>query len=205
MLEKKPRSRKGYLYIVFFLVLCAIVFGGIVYAVTSQALKQQMGNKCLGIASAVAALMEENPEGYQEFIKSLDTESDYYIRTKAVIEKIRFGNLHNIVFVYSEVRVSENEMMYVFDGEKSDADTFSPPGSIEPITAARRAAYDSQSAHIGDFAPEVWGTLLSAYAPIFNTNTGEFLGIVGVDVSIEQYNAVMQKQFAVIIGSAATA
>ncbi|MDR0648814.1 MAG: response regulator [Synergistaceae bacterium] len=161
-----------------------------------------MGDKCLGIAYAVAALLEEYPEEYQEFIKSLDTESDYYIRTKSVIEKIRFGNLHNIMFVYSEIRASENEMMYIFDGEKSDADTFTPPGSIEPITAARRAAYDSQSAHIGDFAPEVWGTLLSAYAPIFNKNTGEFLGIVGVDVSIEQYNAVMQKQFAVIIGSA---
>jgi signal transduction histidine kinase/DNA-binding response OmpR family regulator len=163
-----------------------------------------MGNKCLGIAYAVAALLEEDPEGYQEFIESLDTESEYYIRTKAIIEKIRFGNLNNIKFLYSEMQVSEDEMMYLFDGEKADASTFSPPGAIEPLTAARRGAYESQSAHIGDFAPEVWGTLLSAYAPVFNRNTGEFLGIVGADVSVEEYNAVMQKQFAVIIGSAIT-
>jgi signal transduction histidine kinase/DNA-binding NarL/FixJ family response regulator len=202
MMGRKTAPARRYIYVICFLAFCVIMFGGIVYTVTSQTLKQQMGNKCLGIAYAVAALLEEDPEGYKEFIQSLDIESDYYVRTKAIIEKIRFGNLDNIVFVYSEIRVSEDEMMYLFDGEKADASTFSAPGTIEPITAARHQAYETQSAHIGDFAPEVWGTLLSAYAPVFNRNTGEFLGIVGADVSIEQYNAVMHKQFAVIIGSA---
>ncbi|MDR1979943.1 MAG: response regulator [Synergistaceae bacterium] len=204
MMKRKTAPARRYLYIICFLAFSVIAFGGIVYAVTSQTLKQQIGNKCLGIASAVAALLEEDPEGYQEFTKSLDTESDYYIRTKAIIEKIRFGNLDNIVFLYTEIRVSENEMMYLFDGEKAGSSTFSAPGTVEPITAARHQAYESQSAHVGDFAPEVWGTLLSAYVPVFNRDTGEFLGIVGADVSVEQYNAVMQKQFAVIIGSAIT-
>ncbi|MDR1472635.1 MAG: response regulator [Synergistaceae bacterium] len=166
-------------------------------------MKQQMGNKCLGIASAVAALLEEDPEGYQEFIETLDTESDYYIRTKALIEKIRLGNWDNIAFLYSEKRVSEDKMMYLFDGEKAGSDTFAPPGSIEPLTPTRRAAYESRGAYVGDFLTVIWGTLLSAYVPVFNRNTGEFLGIVGADVSITQYNAVMQKQFAVIIGSVA--
>jgi signal transduction histidine kinase/CheY-like chemotaxis protein len=200
--EKKGTKGKKYIYIICFLAFCVMVFAGIVYSVTSQTLKQQMGNKCLGIAYAVAALLEEDPDGYKAFIQSLDTESDYYIRTKAIIEKIRFGNLDNVVFLYSEIRVSEDEMMYLFDGEKADAETFSPPGTQEPLTAARRAAYESRGAHIGDFAAEVWGTLLSAYAPVFNRTTGEFLGIVGADVSIEHYNAVMQKQFTLILGSA---
>ena len=201
--ERKTAFERRYLYIICFLAFCVVVFGGIVYVVTSQTLKQQMGNKCLGIASAVAALLEEDPEGYQEFIGSLDTESGYYVRTKALIEKIRLGNLDNVAFLYSERRVSEDTMMYLFDGEKADADTFAAPGTMEPITPARRAAYDNRSAHIGDYVHVVWGTLLSAYAPVFNRNTGEFLGLVGADVSIAQYNAVMQKQIGVIIGSAA--
>jgi hypothetical protein len=85
------------------------------------------------------------PEKYKEFMESLDTESDYYIRTKAMIEKIRFGNTDNIAFLYTETRVSENEMMYLFDGEYAGSDTFAPPGSIEPVTITRRRAYDSRS------------------------------------------------------------
>ncbi|MDR1510374.1 MAG: response regulator [Synergistaceae bacterium] len=177
-------------------------FGGILYFVTSQTLKQQMGRKCLGIASAVAVLLEEDPEGYRKFIETLDTESDYYIKTKAMIEKIRFANEDNIAFLYAEIRVSENEMMYLFDGEYAGAGTFAPPGSVEQLTATRRAAYDSASAYIGDFVTTVWGFLLSAYAPVFDRGTGEFLGIVGADVSEEQYNAVMNKQFLILLGSA---
>jgi sensor histidine kinase regulating citrate/malate metabolism len=202
---QKAALEVKYIYVICLAAFCAITFAGIVYGVTSQALKQQMGNKCLGIASAVAALLEEDPEGYQEFIESLDTESDYYLRTKALIEKIRFGNLNNITFLYSERRVSEDKMMYLFDGEKAGTPTFSPPGTIEPLTPTRRAAYDTQKAYVGDFATEptvIWGALLSAYAPVFDKNTKEFLGLVGTDVSIKQYNAVMQQQFAVIIGSA---
>ncbi|MDR1649243.1 MAG: response regulator [Synergistaceae bacterium] len=201
MIEKVIPERR-YFYIVCFLAFCVILFGGITYSVTSQTLKQQMGRKCLGIASAVSAILEENPEEYRKYIESLDTGSDYYIRTKALIEKIRFGNVDNIAFLYTEMRASEDKMMYLFDGEKSGTDTFAPPGSMEPLTPARRAAYESRSAYIGDFTPVVWGMLLSAYAPVFNRNTGEFLGIVGADVSIEQYNVVMREQFIVIVGSA---
>ncbi|MDR3163997.1 MAG: response regulator [Synergistaceae bacterium] len=189
-------------FLVFLVVFFVILFGGVVYFITSQTLKQQMGRKCLGIASAVVALLEENPEDYRKFIETLDTEGDYYIRTKALMEKIRFGNVDNIAFLYTEVRISENNMMYLFDGEKAGADTFAPPGSIEPLTLTRRKAYENKSPYTGDFVTTVWGTLLSAYVPLFNRDTGEFLGIVGADVSIEQYNAVMNKQFVVIIGSA---
>ncbi|MDR1579141.1 MAG: hypothetical protein LBS35_02190 [Synergistaceae bacterium] len=78
----------------FIYIACAFWFfvGGILYFVTSQTLKMQMGKKCLGIASAVAALLEEDPESYRKFTETLDTESEYYIRTKAVMEKIRSGN-----------------------------------------------------------------------------------------------------------------
>ncbi|MDR1579140.1 MAG: PDC sensor domain-containing protein [Synergistaceae bacterium] len=92
--------------------------------------------------------------------------------------------------------------MYLFDGEYTGSETFAAPGSVEPLTVTRRRAYESGRPYIGDFVTTVWGTLLSAYAPVFDTNTGEFLGIVGADVSVEQYNEVMNKQFVMIIGSA---
>jgi signal transduction histidine kinase/CheY-like chemotaxis protein/HPt (histidine-containing phosphotransfer) domain-containing protein len=202
MMREKTVFSRSYIYIVCFLILCVIAFSGVVHTVTSQTLKQQIGKECLGIASAVAALLEEDPWGYREFIKTLDTESGYYIRTKAIIEKIRLGNADNIAFLYTEMRISENDIMYLFSGEKAGDETFVQPGAIEPITPARRRAYDSERAYVGDFVTTALGTFMSAYAPVFNTDTGEFLGFVGADVSVEQYDAVMHQQFAIIICSA---
>ncbi|MDR2447825.1 MAG: response regulator [Treponema sp.] len=162
-----------------------------------------MGNKCLGLASAVAALLEADIKEYRNFIHSLDATSEYYVKTKKLIEKIRFDNIDNIAFLYTEIRVSEDTMMYLFDGEKEESATFAYPGLREPLTTTRRRAYDAQSAYSGGFVTTIWGTLMSAYAPVFDTNTGEFIGLVGADVSVEQYDVVMKKLFAVIAGSAA--
>ncbi|MDR2144209.1 MAG: response regulator [Treponema sp.] len=195
---KKTAPAFSYICAVCLLGCAIVVFDIIVYSITAGTVKRQLTNKCFGIASALAAALEENPAGYLEFRETLDTGSDYYIRTKNQIEKIRFGNPDSIAFLYVEVRVSENEMMYLFDGEKEGTATFASPGTIEPLTAARRRAYDTQSPGTGDFVTTVWGTLMSAYAPIFDTRSGECIGLAGADVSIEQYEAVMRKIFVLI-------
>jgi signal transduction histidine kinase/ActR/RegA family two-component response regulator len=202
MTAKKATFAHAYVYAVCFMVFAVILFGVLVYSVTAHAMKQQMSHKCLGLASAVAALLEVNPEEYRDFIRTLDTTSAYYVKTKRLIEKIRFDNEDNVAFLYAEIRASDDTMMYLFDGEKEGTPTFAPPGLEEPLTVTRRHAYDTQSAYAGDFVDVVWGTLLSAYAPVFDTDTGEFIGLVGADVSVEQYNDVMRKLLAVIAGSA---
>jgi signal transduction histidine kinase/CheY-like chemotaxis protein len=203
MPAKKAASVRTYVYTVSFLVFAVIMFGVVIYSVTAHIMKQQMGNKCLGLASAVAALLEVRSKEYRELINTLDTSSEYYINTKKLIEKIRLDNIDNIAFLYAEIRVSEDTMMYLFDGEKAGSSTFAPPGRKEPLTVTRRRAYDTQRAYSGGFVTTVWGTLMSAYTPVFDTATGEFIGLVGADVSIEQYYMVMKKLLAVIAGSAA--
>jgi sensor histidine kinase regulating citrate/malate metabolism len=204
---KKAAAIQRYIYSVCFLVIAIIVFGIFIYSITGRLLKQQMGNKCLGLASAVAAFLEEYPKEYLEFIETLDTGSEYYIRTKNLIEKIRYDNADNIIYLYSEVRVSEDEMMFVFDGEMAGSVGFSPPGSRDLLTVTRRQAYDTQRAVKGDFATNAWGTLLTSYAPVFDAGEsgrpggGKLIGLVGADVSIAQYNEIMHRHFAVIMGS----
>jgi signal transduction histidine kinase/FixJ family two-component response regulator/HPt (histidine-containing phosphotransfer) domain-containing protein len=201
---KKIGSVFTYICTVCFFCSAIIIFDIIVYFITAGTMKQQLTNKCFGIASSLASILEENPEDYRKFRESLDTGSDYYIQTKSMIEKIRFGNLDSIAFLYVEVRVSEDRMMYLFDGEKEGTDTFASPGTIEPLTVTRRRAYDTRSPSRGDFVTTIWGTLMSAYAPVFDIHNGEFLGLVGADVSIEQYEAVMRKILIIIIAGVTT-
>ncbi|MDR1932472.1 MAG: response regulator [Spirochaetales bacterium] len=198
MAVKKIESVQTYIYAVSFLICMAIALGSVLYSVSARIVKQQLGSRCLGIATTVAALLEEHSGEYRDFIRTLDTTSDYYIRTKKLIEKIHDANKDNATFITMEVRFSENEVMYPLIGEKEGTALYSPPGTVEPFTETRRQAYETQSAVIGDFVTTQWGTLLSAYAPVFDTGAGEFIGLAGVDISIDQYDAIMRNYLAVI-------
>ncbi|MDR1934159.1 MAG: response regulator [Candidatus Accumulibacter sp.] len=201
-MKTRITATEKYLYIGCLLLCGIIIFGAVISTTTAQILKQQLGNKALGIASAVAAILEEQPKEYREFIETLDTRSEFYIRSKALIEKIRASNEGNIAFITVEVRVSENEVMYPLIGEKEGTETYSPPGTVESFTVTRRRAYDTRKAVTGDFVTTKWGTLLSAYVPVFDKRNGEFIGLVGTDISIEQYHAVLWRMLAIILASA---
>jgi diguanylate cyclase (GGDEF)-like protein len=169
------------------------------YTITAKTLRDQMGHKCLGIAISVAALLEDDTGSFKEYVRTLDTNSDYYRHIKTQMEKIRFGNEGNIAFLYVETKVSDTDMMYLFDGEIPDSETYAHPGLVEPLTPSRTACYESGEPFIGDFVETFWGKLMSAYAPVYDDATGELLAIVGADVSIGQYNDIMKNQMYVII------
>jgi diguanylate cyclase (GGDEF)-like protein len=184
------------------MVIASIALEIVFYFIAARTLKDQMGRKCLGIAISVATLFENDVDSFKEYMETLDTESDYYRKTKAQMEKIRFGNEDNIAFLYVETRTSKSEMLYLFDGEIPGTATFAPPGLVDPLTPTRIIAYETGQPYIGDFVETVWGELLSAYAPVYDTATGELLAIVGTDVSIEQYNAIMKNQmFAILLNT----
>ena len=176
-------------------------FGVFIYCSTAEIMKRQMGSRCLGIATAVSVIIEQDIEEYLEFCRTLDTEGEYFREIKAQLEKIRYANDDNIRFLYTEIRVSENEMMYILDGEMVDAKLYSPPGHVDLLTVTNRRAYDTQEAYVGEeFTYNDYGWLLNAYAPLHD-HDGTFVGLVGVDVSRAQYDEVMQNLLYIIIGS----
>ena len=195
------RSQIFRIFLSFFLVLVVVLLALqiIVYLMTGRTIKEQMGNKCLGIATSVATLLEKDTGSLRKFMATMDTDSRYYRDIKKDMEKIRFGNIDNIAFLYVEMKVSESEIAYLFDGEIPGTPTYAPPGLKEPLTPTRASTYATGRPFIGDFVTTVWGRLLSAYAPVHDKDTGELLAIVGADVSIEQYNDVMNKQLFVIL------
>lgn len=199
---KKPLHFVKSLVIIFlFFIVLMVGFGTFIYQATAKTMQDQIGNRCHGIASVVAALLEQDAAGYLEFSETLDTDSEYYRSTKKLLEDIRYANDDSIRFLYTETRISDTEMMYVLDGEREDVEYFSRPGDTDQLTVTRKAAYAVQTDYIGQtFTENNYGRLLSAYAPIHDDD-GQFIGFVGVDVSAEQYDEVMRYQMLIIIGS----
>ena len=200
----KTMFGKTYLLLLTIFVGVMICFGLLIYQNTAKTMKKQLGNQCIGIASAVSVLIETDIEGFKEFSKSLDMESDYYKTIQPKLNRIRYDNAGNIAYLYVEARVSDSIIMYLLDGQNESDPFFSPPGYTDRITASEMEAYRTEKPSIPDeFVTNDYGTLLTCYVPIHDPSTGEFLALAGVDVSIDQYHAVMQNQLLTIVLSIA--
>ena len=198
----RKRFGKFYLILVAAFVCIMVCFGIFTYQSTAATLRTQLGNKCLGIASAVAVIIDDDIEGFIEFSKDLDMESDYYKTMRPKLTRIRDENDGSIVFLYVETRVSDDQIMYVLDSEHEDTEFFTPPGYSDDITQPERDAYASGMPFIPrSFVSNQYGTLLTCYMPLRNPSDGSLVGLVGVDVSIDQYNAVMHSQLLTIVMS----
>jgi signal transduction histidine kinase/DNA-binding response OmpR family regulator len=202
-LERKKHAGKLYLFFCILLVCAVILFVVLVYTSTGRQVKEQMGNKCLGIASSVAVMLEQDPDAFQDFIDTLDTNTEYYKKTQELVERIRWDNPDNIAFLYVEQRVSDTEMVHLFANTIPNTDLYATAGLRNPLTPTRIKAYETQQPVIGDWVTTQWGTLLSAYVPVFNRETGEFMAIVGCDVSNEQYTEVMNPLLVMLIAGVA--
>lgn len=202
MAEKRMLNAKVMVYMFLTFSVLMLVFGAVMYFAAERVVLEQLRNRCKGVAVSVATMVEQDTGAYQEFIRTLDTQSDYYKRIKRDMEKIKVGNKNNIRFIYTEVKVSDTEMMYVLDGEVETAAMFSPPGSTAGLTPVRQEAYDTQVLVMGDeFTSNEFGVLLSVYAPIIDNATGEFIGLAGADISKEQYDDIMRYIWGISLGS----
>lgn len=195
---------KMYSFVLAAFLLVMIAFGALVYQNTTKLMIKQLASKCLGIATAVSVLIETDIEGFRDYAESLDTDSDYYELMAGRLRKIFEENRDSIAYVYVEKKVSDADVMYLMDGEAEDSFNFSPPGYIAAMTEVEEEAYDTGKPSHGDwFIVNEYGPLLTAYAPINDTETGELLGLVGTDVSKDQFNSIIWNQFVIILASVA--
>jgi len=191
--EKKNRRAMRYFLIVFssFCILM-ITISIVSYLFAANIFKKQLVLKCETIASTVASVIESDSQSYAEFLNTLDTESEYYKKAKQLMMNIKRANESNVAYVYTEIRVDNDTMMYVIGGEEPGSPMYTPTGVTDKLTAAGREAYDKKTTVTGtQFVTTAYGVRLSAYAPVKHIETGEFLGLVGVDITKNQYNSVM--------------
>ncbi|GHV04946.1 hypothetical protein FACS1894217_01000 [Clostridia bacterium] len=181
------------LLIFVFFVVVTLASGILTYTMSAGALKVQMGQKCAALAQTVAVVVGENIEDYNEFTRTLDMGTEYYGKTKAEFMAMAAANKGNVRYIYTETRADDDHIKYILGGEPASSPNYTAPGTLDKMTEPRRRAYESKQLYIGeDFIATEWGTLLSAYAPIYSGGT--FAGLVGVDVDIESYREIMRPQ-----------
>jgi len=189
---RKKRTKRQIIMIASLFCVLKLITGIISYNLASNILREQLVLKCKSVALTVASVIASDSDGYKNFINTLDMESEYYKRTKELMMNIKRANADQVMYMYTEARVDNDTMMYVIGGEDPSSSAYTPPGVKDTLVAANREAYDKQLPTAGiNFEDTEYGTRLSAYAPIIHKDTGEFLGLVGADITKFQYNSVI--------------
>jgi len=199
---RKKRTKRQIILVASLFCVIKLITGIISYNLASNILREQLVFKCKSIALTVASIIASDSDGYKDFLRTLDMESDYYIRTKELMMNIKRANADQVTYIYTEARVDNDMMMYVIGGEDPSSPSYTAPGVKDKLVEANKEAYDKRIPASGmNFEDTEYGVRLSAYAPIVHKDTGEFLGLVGADITRFEYNKVMNIILFETIGS----
>ncbi len=175
-----------------------VVFGIVVYYITGNITETQLSLTARSLAFTAGKLIEENIEEYAEFIKNPDSSSQYYKDMNKKFVSIKAAS--NIKFIYTMIKYDEGHGIYIIDGEIPDSENYSAPGDITELNQFIKDAFEADKPTRSKLEKvDEYGIILTATAPIFNKLTGEKLGIICVDISIENYHKLLTYLFYTMI------
>jgi len=117
-----------------------------------------------------------------------DDKSDAYLQLKNALQIMREHGT-GIANAYTMRKQENGEFAFIVDGSEKDQNA---TGDIYPQSSVTPTLNSALNVNLEDKSPrsetdiykDDWGVWLSAYAPIF-TKSGQFDGIVGIDVSAQ--------------------
>ncbi|MFA5093237.1 MAG: PAS domain S-box protein [Candidatus Omnitrophota bacterium] len=112
---------------------------------------------------------------------SADTTSPDFIRLKEEIEAFDRAN-HDVKYVYL-MRVDKEKIIFLVDSTKPDAEDYAQPGQVytDALVELQDKFFSKDSFVVGPYI-DIWGTWLSAFAPIFDPGTGKVIARIGLDI-----------------------
>lgn len=176
---KSPAMKKIGLAL-FLLIIAASVFIFIAaFHQTNALLMNSAEHETLASASTAAGLINGD---LMERLGNGDENSAEYHTIQDLLNQIRRSN-PDLKYLYT-MRRSNGTLVFVVDADYQNPAAAIPGAGIgEPYpnaTAAMNSAFYGAVTE-PDFVTDAWGTVFSAYAPVYNSQ-GEVVGIVGADI-----------------------
>lgn len=193
--EKRPMKKlSGSRLICLFVAIIIISVLATVTALSlydniESLLIEEKGEKAMSVSIAVAKLVEQD---YDSFLKLIKVE-EYKVENYDVIYHARIQQLFrdiraktDVKFLYCCKRISEDRIIYIFDGEKPGSELYSPLGSEDDLDLMEKNIYSKKTP---GYTPIIndpdWGSLLTGMTPLLDPATGEAVAHIGVDVSVD--------------------
>lgn len=164
-------------------LLCAVLvltsslaFRYFAFQTAEDTMEETIGQMALTITRSVAGIVDGDK--HQELTKPEDMESDYYKELRS--DFIRVRQETGLKYLYTISRTENGEYYYVIDGSDYGGEGETLLGDSETdISELMIACLDGTEGY-ELYDSEEWGTLISGYVPIRNSQ-GEVVAMLGAD------------------------
>lgn len=195
----KLQIRKWFTYFFMVVIIASILFIPMHYLFMQfkSSMETEFGRKAMSVAITTAEFIEEDINDYKLLVVIDDYETEvydtvYYEKMNALLRRIREET--NVSYLYTIKKISETELVYIFDGEDPTSEFFSKIGDTDNFGVGDQEVFINKEPVANGLETDPnWGTYVSGYAPIIDPITGDMLGAVGVDISEEQFQTFVNK------------
>lgn len=181
MLRKVSYKIKLVVFVQIVVLIAVSVLGVIVYKNLTGLIEKEMGMRASGIALASSYLINQRMAEYQQLRTPEDEKRPFYLEMKKHFQQLKASN--NLRYMYTERQVSKDKIIYLLDAEQENSEYVSHIGDEDQMNDLRRRAYASQKPAYGPLTDDPkWGQFITGYAPLLDPRTGQFTGLIGVDI-----------------------
>lgn len=198
----------GYKLIIFLLIMLVLaaalsIPAYSIYSNMRNLTEEEIGKSAMAQSIVVAKLIEQDLDSYTKLAAISDYSTGnydeaYYQKMLGIFNEL--AKKTDVSYLYTEKMISEEETMYILDGEDQDSENFSPIGSTDVIDDTKAKTYEEK---IPTYSPlmhyDPWGDLISGYCPIIDPATGEVISIVGTDVAVEKIYLIISNIKMIVI------
>ncbi len=198
-------SSKKHTIFISILILVTLVFSGVGFLIHRSVQKLLIENlrySATNTAVTAASFIEGEIEPYialteVESYSEGSYDADYYNKMQGILRSIKEDA--NIGFIYTMKKASEENVMYLLDGEDAESELFSPLGSTEKMdTYQKEVLSEKRAVSTLLIHWEGWGDYISGLAPI-RDKSDNVIGFAGVDIGTETIIYMMNRVDRVIL------
>ncbi|MCU7835120.1 MAG: EAL domain-containing protein [gamma proteobacterium symbiont of Taylorina sp.] len=111
-----------------------------------------------------------------------------YERIKSQLAQVRKTN-KQFQFIYLMGQHLDKRIFFFVDSQPVDSKDYAPPGLIyEEVSDSYLHIFDTKKEAVVGPITDRWGTLVTALIPIKNPVTGDFIAILGMDITANNWN-----------------
>ncbi len=178
-MEKKKGFKSIQVKIVFYFVtlflVISLVTGAVQYKVNNDNQFQNARDDIRGLAAAAALLVDG--DSHQTLLNKEDQSSKNYKEIRSILRQ--FSQDTGVTGVYTLTKKGDDKTQFIVDSY--DEADMSQLGDEYFYLPEMGVAFEGSSSAIEKMYKDEWGTTLSGYAPVKNTQ-GEIVAIVAVDM-----------------------
>lgn len=177
------------LYFVALFLFISVTTGFVQYKVTMDIQFEDIRSDAKQLAAAASLVIDG--DRHENLIAEQDAASPDYEQIRANLQE--FMEKTDISGVYTLAQNDENTVQFIID---ADEDPIELGYTYDYLSEMKNAFAGTASAE-SEIMTDQWGSVLSAYAPI-NDSQGEIVGIVGVDIDATEVAAIKAQQIKIL-------